>query len=643
MCDIKIEKFEEVLNCEVEMPGSKSYTNRVLIVATLAKGKSKIIAPLHSDDTKYMIQSLKNLGVDIEVQKNGDILIDGNSGNFKNIKSREIFAGIAGTTSRFLTALSILVGGDIRLNGEGKILERPIRELVDGLRQIGVNIEYIGKKGSLPLKINGDEIIGNKIKINGGVSSQFFTALMLIAPYLKDGLIIEVIGEQVSKSYIDITIKLMNEFGVKVINDDYKRYVIKKGESYKAREYRVEGDWSSSSYFCVLGAIHNGELTVRNLNNNSAQGDKNFPKVLEKMGVEIKYLNDGVRIIGGSKLKGIEINMEQMPDTAMSIAVIAALASGETLITGLSTLRDKETDRIEAMKIELEKIGIRVDARKDSMKIFGGKLNKAEIETYHDHRIAMVFAILATKVGDIIIRDKQVVNKSFPEFWQMLGKIGIKTKEQKYFKKIVLIGFRGSGKSTISKVLAKKLEFNCVDMDKLIVKKAKKTIDEIIKKGSWQEFRKIEQNVLEEVLALEEDIVISAGGGVGVNDVLINDSHKTYGELNAKTFEYSNDNLIVFVDAIESKLLERIRSSEESRLNSRPLLSSRNDNMKDEGESNVEKLIFESGKIYRKRKKFYEKLADFKIDTTKDSVEESVNKILKKIDEKTNKYLHGDR
>lgn len=632
MYNIKIEKFDGKFDCKIEMPGSKSYTNRALIIATLAHGKSKIISPLHSDDTKYMIQSLKNLGVNIEIQKNGDILIEGNCGNFKNIKNRKIFAGIAGTTSRFLTALSILVNGNVELNGEGKILERPIKELVDGLKQIGAKIDYTGKTGSLPLIINGDEVIGGEIKINGEVSSQFFTALMLIAPYLDTDLKITVIGKQVSKSYINITINLMKEFGVNVINKDFKEYVIKKGQNYKSREYKVEGDWSSASYFCALGAIHKGQIIIKNLNNNSSQGDKNFPKLLEKMGAKIEYLEDGVRIKGNNKLLGIKANMDQMPDTAMTTGVIAAISKGKTLITGLSTLRNKETDRIEAMEVELKKMGVEVSSTKDSISISGidGQLNGADIETYHDHRIAMAFAILATKVGEVIIRNKQVVNKSFPEFWKILYDIGIKITEQKKIKNIILIGFRGSGKSTISNVLAKKLKFDCVDLDSLIVKEAGKSINEIVKEDSWEIFRKIEQKILKKVVTMES-VVISAGGGVGVNDVLVKNSKKTYGELNADIINSCNNSIIVFIDAEENKLLDRIRITEEKKINSRPRLSEKKYNIGNKEKFDIEKLISESGEIYRKRKKFYEKIADFKIDTTKDNIEESINKILKKI------------
>jgi len=636
MSNIKVDKFDGKMNCEVEMPGSKSYTNRVLIITALAKGKSKILSPLHSDDTKYMIESLRNLGINIIVEKNGDIIVEGNGGEFKDIKKREIFAGIAGTTSRFLTAFSVLVGGDIFLDGEGKILERPIGQLVDGLMQIGAEIQYKGKDGSLPLVINGDNVLGGEVKMNGEVSSQFFTALMLIAPKLKNDLKISVIGKQISKSYIDITIDLMKEFGVEVINDNYQEYTIKKNQKYIAREYKVEGDWSSASYFCALGVMHEGSVTIKNLNNNSSQGDRNFPKILEKMGAKIEHLSDGIKVSREGVLNGVEIDMEQMPDTAMTVAVIATQAKGKTVITGLSTLKAKETDRIEAMKNELAKLNIKTETSDSSITIYPRELVvNGMIKTYHDHRIAMVFAILATKIGNVVIENKKVVNKSFPEFWKMLQNIGIKTFEIP--KKIILIGFRTVGKTTISRLLAKKINYECIDLDEVINKRTQKTVAEITRNGAnWSEFRKIEHSVLEDALKLD-NVVISAGGGVGVNDILIDDLNKTYGQLNSESIKNTKDLKVIWVDAKEEKILERIKEVEDNSLDSRPVLGEIEDNdvefedKKTQKEYKINSLIKDSQVMYKKRGKFYKELSDFRIDTTFDNVDESVEKILNEI------------
>lgn len=430
MKNIRINPIQRSIDCMVEMPGSKSYTNRALIIAALAEGESKIISPLHSDDTKYMIESLKKLGVKIEELVGGDLIIQGNGGKF-DIKNNQLFVGIAGTTSRFLTALSVLAGEEIYLTGEGKILERPIGPLVSGLKQIGVEISYEGKKGSLPLKINGENICSNEIEIDGSVSSQYFTALMLIAPILENGLRIKVQNEQTSKSYIDMTISIMKEFGIEVENNNYEEYIIKGNQSYTPKKYKVEGDWSSASYFCAIGALNKGQIKVVNLNNNSAQGDVKFPDLMQKMGAKVEYLDDGVIIRGSSVLNSIDIDMEQMPDTSMTLAVVAAFAKGKTEITGLSTLKAKETNRIEAIHNELMKMGIETKPTEDSITIIGGNPKGEEIETYDDHRIAMAFAVAGTKIEDMVIRDKDVVGKSFPEFWEEISNIGVKINQEK--------------------------------------------------------------------------------------------------------------------------------------------------------------------------------------------------------------------
>lgn len=427
----KLTPLQEELNAVVEIPGSKSYTNRALIIAALADGKSILNNLLYSDDTKYMMESLEKLGVEF-IKEEKRIIVKGCGGKFNNAKNIELFCGIAGTTSRFLTGLAALIGEEIILSGEGKILERPIGELVDGLRQISTEIEYLGKDGSLPLKINGKNINGNEIAIKGNVSSQYFTSLLMIAPMLKNGLKIKVIGEQVSKSYIDITVDIMREFGVEVINNDYKEYIVKAGQSYRAKEYNIEGDWSSASYFCCIGALYRGQITIKNLNNNSVQGDKEFPKLIEKTGAEVFYNNGGITIKGSSKIKSLEIDMEQMPDTAMSMAILLSFADDVSKITGLSTLKAKETDRLLAMKNELAKIGVESEIGNDYIIIHGGnpKVQKdAEIETYHDHRIAMSLAIAGSKIDNIVIQNPDVVSKSFANFWDTLKQIGVNIDE----------------------------------------------------------------------------------------------------------------------------------------------------------------------------------------------------------------------
>lgn len=420
-----INKIDKLNNAKVEILGSKSYTNRALIIASLAEGKTILNNPLYSDDTKYMIESLEKLGVNFE-KSNKQLVVYGNSGNFKTTNNIELFCGIAGTTSRFLTGLLALIKDDIIITGEGKILERPIGDLVNGMRQIGVNIEYLGKDGSLPLKGNGMNVNGNEISMNGGVSSQYFTSLMMVAPLLKNGLKINVIGEQVSKSYIDITCDIMKSFGVEVINNNYKEYIIKPAK-YKAIEYNIEGDWSSASYFCCLGALHEGGIEISNLNNNSVQSDRNFAKLMKEIGAVVEYKNNSV-IIRKNEIKPIDVNMELMPDTAMSLAVLLSFANGKSRIDGLSTLKNKETDRLLAMKNELAKLSIETEIGDDYIIVYGGNHHRVigEIETYNDHRIAMSFAVAGTMIDGVEIKNPEVVSKSFPNFWEYLNNLNKK-------------------------------------------------------------------------------------------------------------------------------------------------------------------------------------------------------------------------
>jgi 3-phosphoshikimate 1-carboxyvinyltransferase len=397
----------QINDTNINIPSSKSYTNRAILIASISDGTSKISNLLRSDDTKYMILALQNLGINI-IDNDDFLIIEGNNGVFKNIINKELFCGIAGTTSRFLTGLSILIDQDIKINGENKILVRPIGDLVSAMQNMGIKIEYNGIEESLPITIYGDKNIiniSNTVNINGEISSQFISALLMIAPRLPDGLIINVRGNQVSKSYIDITIDIMKTFGIIVINDNYKKYIIKNQE-YQAQNYIVEGDWSSASYFLGAQKLLQNNIKINNINHNSIQGDVKFINILKNF-------------------SNTKINMEQMPDTAMTIMILAAITTKKTIITGLSTLKNKECDRIEVSKQELAKFGIKCKTTKNSIVIYGQTFNNKdiiEVETHEDHRVAMAFSLIGTQ-RKILIKNAQVVNKSFPRYWQELEKI----------------------------------------------------------------------------------------------------------------------------------------------------------------------------------------------------------------------------
>ncbi len=425
MKKIEIIPIKKLNSNKVVMPGSKSYTNRALIMAALCRGKSVIKEYSESDDSKVLIEALNKLSIKIEKNKK-EIIVYGNGGKFIQFDGK-IDVGAAGTTMRFSASLCCLVPEEIILNGSERMRERPIKELVEALMELGANIEYLEKKGYPPLKIKGGNIKGGEVAMDGLVSSQYFTSLLLIAPVLENGLKIKVKGEQISKSYIDMTIDGLKNFGVRVLNNNYKEYIVEPEQNYKETSYQVEGDASGASYFFGIAAVTGLKIRVKNINPLSCQGDIKFVNLLEKMGCEVlrNEKENWIEVKGPNKLKSIECNMELMPDTAQTLAIIASFAEGKSRIGGLKTLKIKETDRIQALSNELGKMGIDVEMGDDYIIINGGKPHGAEIETYKDHRMAMAFAMAGCKIRGVKILEPEVVSKSFPDFWEKLEGMGV--------------------------------------------------------------------------------------------------------------------------------------------------------------------------------------------------------------------------
>lgn len=410
----------------IPIGGSKSYTNRALIMASLAQGTSIIRFPSTSADSLVLIEALRMLGVLVHTRDDGSIEIDGTGGKFLE-RDIAINVGHAGTAMRFLTALCALVPGKVVLDGSPRMRERPIGELVNALVQLGVHVEFKTNDGFPPLMVQGGAITKNIVTISGKVSSQFITSLLLIGPCIQGGLTIIIPDEQISGSYIDMTIDGMKQFGVTVINEKYRKYTIPQGSTYKSNEYAIEGDASGASYLFGIAALTKKKITVSNINPLSKQGDIHFVGILEKMGciVSRDERKNEISVIGPDELKAVKIDMHLMPDTAQTIAVVAALAKGTTTITGLSTLKIKETDRLVALKNELGKMGVHCSVTDDSIQIVGGRPHGAEIETYHDHRMALAFAVAGAVIPGMQIDDPDVVIKSFPSYWEVLRTIGI--------------------------------------------------------------------------------------------------------------------------------------------------------------------------------------------------------------------------
>lgn len=424
MNKVKIIPLKSQFDATLSIPGSKSYTNRALLLAALTPGHVRIKNPLFSEDTAAMMGCLEALGIYVEKDKSS-ILVKGNLSHVKH-GEYDLNAKLSGTTIRFILALCSIIPGIKILKGEEGLNVRPIAELVSTLKDLGAKIEYAEKDGHPPLKIlnsiQGESQL-RRVRLNGDISSQFISALMMVAPVI-GGLEIEIIGKQISKSFIDMTLAIMEDFGVKVENHNYQRYLVPAGE-YKKEEYLVEGDYTSASYFFAIAALTNSRMTIKNLNPTSVQPDKKFVGLLEDMGNKITYGKDEVSIEGFG-VKPIQVDMESFPDTAQTLAVLASFAPGTTEMTGIRSLRVKETERILALQTELNKMGIKTESTEDSLIIHGGSPKPAVIDTYNDHRMAMSFAVAGTKLKGSRIKDPEVVNKTFPEFWKKLEQIGVK-------------------------------------------------------------------------------------------------------------------------------------------------------------------------------------------------------------------------
>jgi 3-phosphoshikimate 1-carboxyvinyltransferase len=413
---------------QVTLPGSKSITNRILLLSAIADGETIIKHPLQSDDTHHMIEALKILQVDLTQNKNGDIHIKGSQGQFKN-KSAEIFLGNAGTAFRPLTAALSFSQGNYMLSGVPRMHERPIKDLVDALLQLNANISYLNQEGYPPLKISPSEIIVNSsVKIRGDISSQFLTALLMAIPLTKKEVSIEIVGDLISKPYIDITLNLMSRFGVHVKKIDWQHFLIPGSSAYVSPgEIFVEGDASSASYFLAAGALA-GDIEVKGIGKNSIQGDVKFTEALALMGAKIKTLEASIKVSKVKTLQAINLDCNHIPDAAMTLAVLALFANGTTKLHNIGSWRVKETDRIKAMATELKKLGAAVVEGEDFIEITPPLHIKedVEIDTYDDHRIAMCFSLVSLKNISITINDPACVNKTFPTYFEVLESI-IKT------------------------------------------------------------------------------------------------------------------------------------------------------------------------------------------------------------------------
>jgi 3-phosphoshikimate 1-carboxyvinyltransferase len=412
----------------VRLPGSKSISNRVLLLAALAKGTTIVRALLDSDDTRVMLDALRALGVGVaRVSDSDDYEIAGVGGAFP-VKHAELFLGNAGTAFRSLTAACALSGGEYVLKGVARMHERPIGDLVDALRLLGARIEYLGQQGFPPLHIHPATLAGDTTEVRGNVSSQFLTGLMMALPLRQRSTTIEVLGELISKPYIGITLAMLRRFGVEIARDGWQRFGVPATARYQSPgEIWVEGDASSASYFLAAGAIGGGPVRVEGVGRDSVQGDVRFADALAQMGARIEMGPNWIeaRAPKGGRLKAIDLDCNAIPDAAMTLAVAALFANGMTTLRNIASWRVKETDRIAAMATELRKVGATVEEGADFIRINPPEnlVPNAVIDTYDDHRMAMCLSLVSLGGVPVRINEPGCVAKTFPDYFRVFAGI----------------------------------------------------------------------------------------------------------------------------------------------------------------------------------------------------------------------------
>jgi 3-phosphoshikimate 1-carboxyvinyltransferase len=408
------------LDAVVRIPGSKSITHRAIIAASLAKGRSVLTDFLLCEDTVYTIQALRQFGVPIALDGNR-LTVEGQGRSLgSSLRGKTIHLGNSGTSFRLLLSVAALCRDDFLLTGTDRMQQRPIGPLVEALNHLGVDVSCIGQDGCPPVRIRARGLRGGKVSISGDQSSQFLSSLLLSGPYADTDIAVEVTGDLVSSPYVEMTIHVMEQFGVRVTRDHDRCFRISSGQDYKAREFGIEGDASSASYFWAAAAITGKTIATTNIYPNATrQGDIRFLEILERIGCVLEKGSDWVTV-HGRDLSGVEVDMSDLPDMVPTLAAVALFAGGRTVIRNVAHLRHKESDRLHAVASEWGRIGADIEELPDGLVIHGGRpLSPAVMDPHNDHRLAMSLAIVALRVPHIRIMDKDCVKKSFPTFWNL--------------------------------------------------------------------------------------------------------------------------------------------------------------------------------------------------------------------------------
>jgi len=420
-----IHPISHPLQATVRVPGSKSLTNRALLIAALADGNTTLENALFSDDSHYFANALQTLGFEVNLDpEHARMTITGLGGRIP-VEKAELFIGNAGTASRFLSALLTLGNGDFILDGEARMRERPIGDLIEALTQLGANVESsqngVQQPICPPVKIHASGLPGGNTQVKGNISSQFLSALLMVAPYAQSSVEIEVTTELNSKPYVDMTLSIMQDFGIEVERNGYNFFRISPALYSSLSTFSIESDASTASYFFAAPAICGGTVKIENISRDSVQGDIVFLDVLENMGCFVEETENSIQVTGATQLNGLDIDMRHIPDTAQTLAAIAPFASTPTRIRGIASARVKETDRVSAVCTELTRLGVKVDEHEDGMTIYPcDDIHPAIVQTYNDHRMAMAFSLISLDVPGIVIENPDCVSKTFPDFFEVL-------------------------------------------------------------------------------------------------------------------------------------------------------------------------------------------------------------------------------
>lgn len=403
-------------NATVQVPGSKSYTHRILIASALSDGLCRIDGPLKSEDTLFTAEGLRRMGVDIE--ENEDHLVVRGCGGLLKPAEEEIYLGNSGTSVRLLTGICGIGNGRYVITGAPRMHQRPVQDLLDGLVQLGIRARSIYDNGCPPVEVFGRKVDGGSVNLDCHLSSQYLSSILMMAPFSAKGIEVIVQKGPVSKPYIDMTLEVMRRLGVEVDREAYRRFFVPGRQVYRSGDYEVEPDCSQAGYFWAAAAITGTSVTVRNIYTTTRQGDVRFAEVLGKMGCRVTEKNEGI-CVSGAPLSGIAVDMSDMPDMVPTLAVAAAFAEGTTVIQNVAHLKAKESDRLQSVVNELNKMGIAAECSDSGMSVTGGPAHGADIETYDDHRMAMSFAVAGLKIPGIGIENESCVSKSFPNFWEV--------------------------------------------------------------------------------------------------------------------------------------------------------------------------------------------------------------------------------